>query len=184
MDERNHVLIVEFFLSVAAAWFAYSYWYKRVRNDAFREKLFTIRDGLFDYMVENGLPFDMPAYGLLRSSLNGLIRTTDKGRYTLGVLAVFLRHVAQLPESERRSTTAAAIAEIHDPTHRAHFKKVADEVGRSGFMHVWLEGPISCVATPIVVMKLRQWDDREDEVVEVGVELSRRDDACVEMATA
>lgn len=75
----SRVLVAEFFLTVGALWFVYSYLYKRIRLDAFRETLFTVRDDLFDYMWQHNLPFDNRAYGLLRSSLNGMIRTANDG---------------------------------------------------------------------------------------------------------
>src|SRR2546423_11268978 len=44
------------------------------RLDAFRQKLFAIRDELFDYASAGNIDFNDPAYRLLRRSMNGFIR--------------------------------------------------------------------------------------------------------------
>jgi hypothetical protein len=45
-----------------------------VRLDAFREKMFALRDELFDFAADGNIGFDEPAYRLLRQSMNGTIR--------------------------------------------------------------------------------------------------------------
>lgn len=44
------------------------------RVDAFRQKMFCLRDELFDYAAEGNIRFDDPAYVLLRRQMNGFIR--------------------------------------------------------------------------------------------------------------
>jgi hypothetical protein len=44
------------------------------RLDGFRQKMFGIRDELFDYAADGGIAFDHPAYVLLRRQMNGFIR--------------------------------------------------------------------------------------------------------------
>jgi len=45
-----------------------------VRLDCFRQKMFKVRDDLFDYAASGRVSFDHPAYRLLRQSMNGFIR--------------------------------------------------------------------------------------------------------------
>lgn len=45
-----------------------------LRLDIFRQKMFSLRDELFDYAVAGNVKFDDPAYRLLRQSMNGNIR--------------------------------------------------------------------------------------------------------------
>jgi len=45
-----------------------------LRLDTFRQGMFTVRDELFDYAASGAIPFDDPAYRLLRQLMNGLIR--------------------------------------------------------------------------------------------------------------
>jgi hypothetical protein len=44
------------------------------RLDAFRQRMFGIRDEMFDFAAAGNIPFDHPAYVLLRRQMNGFIR--------------------------------------------------------------------------------------------------------------
>lgn len=176
MTEQARVLLFDFFLSVGAAWFVYSYLYKRVRLDAFREELFTLRDDLFDYMEARGLPFSTHAYGLLRSSINGMIRSANDGSFNLVTLSVYIRAFKESEKAAARTdTVSAAIAAIDELEARKHFEQVFDKIGRLGLRHVWFEGPLSLALTPALIVLLSRWEERKEEVVEVGVELDRHE---------
>jgi hypothetical protein len=49
-------------------------WRAEQRIDVFRQRMFAIRDELFDFASEGGVDFQHPAYQLLRNSMNGFIR--------------------------------------------------------------------------------------------------------------
>ncbi len=149
MTEQARVLVFEFFLSVGVAWFVYSCLYKRVRLDAFRETLFTIRDDLFDYMWQHRLSYEEPAYGLLRSSLNGMIRAADEGSFNLLIVISTIRaHF----DPRVPSRVSAAIAAVRDPETRQHFEEVQKRIAGLAFRHIWLEGPLSFVILPAVMI--------------------------------
>src|SRR5438034_929815 len=42
--------------------------------DEFRQKMFAVRDELFDYAASGEIAFEHPAYRLLRQSMNGFIQ--------------------------------------------------------------------------------------------------------------
>jgi hypothetical protein len=44
------------------------------RLDGFRQKMFSIRDEVFDYAADGNIDFNHPAYVLLRRQMNGFIR--------------------------------------------------------------------------------------------------------------
>ena len=44
------------------------------RLDGFRQKMFSIRDEMFDYAADGKISFDHPAYVMLRHQMNGFIR--------------------------------------------------------------------------------------------------------------
>lgn len=48
--------------------------YRQLVLDIFRQKMFALRDELFDEAAQGGLDFSHPAYGMLRGTMNGLIR--------------------------------------------------------------------------------------------------------------
>jgi hypothetical protein len=61
-------------LSLLLLWFLFHWTYREYRVDLFRQRIFNLRDELFDLAREGVLSFDDPAYGLLRTALNGFIR--------------------------------------------------------------------------------------------------------------
>jgi hypothetical protein len=59
------------------------------RIDALRDRLFAVREKLFDYAAQGGISFDDPAYTKLRMLINGLIRFAHRltfMRFAMGVL--------------------------------------------------------------------------------------------------
>lgn len=53
----------------------WAFWlYPDYRTDAFRQKMFKLRDDLFDDAASGKISFDSPAYGMLRNAMNGFIR--------------------------------------------------------------------------------------------------------------
>ena len=44
------------------------------RQDRFRQNMFALRDELFDFASSGEIKFDHPAYTILRTSMNGMIR--------------------------------------------------------------------------------------------------------------
>src|SRR5437867_4829199 len=87
-----------------SAWFAafglwiYFFWvYRDYRLDAFRQKLFAVRDELFDYAAQGNISFDHPSYRTLRQHLNGMLRFAH--RLTIGWIIGI--SIARLLRSER-----------------------------------------------------------------------------------
>jgi hypothetical protein len=60
-----------------------------LRLDTFRQKMFAVRDELFDYAANGNVRFDDPAYRLLRQSMNGFIRYGHQLTFYRMVLTVF-----------------------------------------------------------------------------------------------
>ncbi len=60
--------------SLAGLVVLYFWLYRDYRIDLFRQRLFALRDELFDLARSGAISFDDRAYGLLRSTLNGFIR--------------------------------------------------------------------------------------------------------------
>src|SRR5262249_49195809 len=52
--------------------------YRDYRVDLFRNRMFALRDSLFDFAAEGQIAFDHPAYGLHRTMLNGFIRFGER----------------------------------------------------------------------------------------------------------
>ena len=78
--------------------------------DVFRQKLFALRDELFDFAADGGIDFSDPAYLELRQDLNGLIRFAHK----ISMFRLLLASWTATPESmaENRVVLQAWIARV------------------------------------------------------------------------
>ena len=89
MEAQDQLAIAQLCLSLALIVFGVCYMHRRTRVDRYRERLFTLRDGLFDYMWKNDIPFDLPAYRLMRAFLNGAIRVASEVTPTMFLAVMF-----------------------------------------------------------------------------------------------
>jgi hypothetical protein len=81
---------LDLLLSLLLAWVAIFICWRGYRTDKYRDQLFALRNDLFDYAARGGVDFAEPAYGILRNTMNGLIRYGDRlsfFKYLLGVVA-------------------------------------------------------------------------------------------------
>jgi hypothetical protein len=69
-------------VSLLGLWYLVFWLYRGYSVDAFRQDMFDLRDDLFDAARTGLISFDHPAYGLLRSTINGFIRFGH--RFTIG----------------------------------------------------------------------------------------------------
>jgi hypothetical protein len=60
-------------LLIAALWWLFAFVYSKYRLDVVRQRLFAIRDSLFQEAAQRDL-FTQEAYGITRTTLNGMIR--------------------------------------------------------------------------------------------------------------
>ena len=61
-------------VSLAGIWLILFWLYRDYCVDRFRQELFALRDDLFDEAESGLVAFEHPAYGMLRSTMNGFIR--------------------------------------------------------------------------------------------------------------
>lgn len=75
MMSANQLAVVLQFSVVAILWtFLVFKVIPYARLDGFRQKMFGIRDEMFDYAANGNIAFDHPAYVMLRHQMNGFIR--------------------------------------------------------------------------------------------------------------
>jgi hypothetical protein len=74
----NAALALPTLVSVAGLWIFLSWAYRDYRVEFFRQRLFAIRDELFDLARSGKISFDNPAYGALRTLMNGFIRFGER----------------------------------------------------------------------------------------------------------
>ena len=74
MSVSNLSLIFQSSSALALLMVVFLVWRAHLRTDEFRQRLFAIRDEIFDYANSGHIGFRDPAYQLLRNSMNGFIR--------------------------------------------------------------------------------------------------------------
>jgi hypothetical protein len=87
-----HVLQLACTLGVASLFF-----FKIVpayRVDTFRQRMFAIRDALFDYAADGYIAFDDPAYLALRRQMNGMIRYGHQLTVFRALMSGFLKYLS------------------------------------------------------------------------------------------
>ena len=111
MDAQDQVAIAQLCLSLGLVGVAFGYMNRRTRADRYRENLFTLRDELFDYMWKHDISFDIPAYRLMRTSLNGAIRAVGavSPLAFVGLMFWLIRRAPARPDRFR-----SAISDVED----------------------------------------------------------------------
>src|SRR5689334_20196537 len=88
---QNFTAALHLLLSLALLWFLIFRLAREYRIDALRDRLFGIRERLFDYAANEGISFENPAYTRLRMLINSLIRFAHRltfTRFAMGVAFV------------------------------------------------------------------------------------------------
>jgi hypothetical protein len=70
----NTDVVLVSLLGLFGLWIVVYYLWPDFRNDSYREDIFSVRDEMFMYAAKNCVPFDHPAYTILRTRMNGLLR--------------------------------------------------------------------------------------------------------------
>ena len=141
MDAQDQLAVAQSILGLALLVFVMGCMHRRTKLDRYRESLFTLRDDLFDYMWKNGVPFDLPAYRLMRDFLNGGIRTAGVVTPLMLAAAALFRDRQQEPAG----ALSAAIEAIEDPDVRARFKQTCSDFAEESLAFF---GPVGLLARP------------------------------------
>jgi len=102
-------------LGLILLWVGVFYLWQDFRHDAFREDIFSLRDEMFLYAAHGNIAFNHPAYTLMRTRMNALLRHGhDLTLFRMGILAVTHKEdpgtsarleeaIAQLPSSIQKT---------------------------------------------------------------------------------
>jgi len=142
-------------ISLAVLWVYVCWIYRGFRDDLLRQDLFDLRDRLFDLAVAKEIEFNHPAYGLLRSTINGFMLAAD--RMSLTSLVMFsVAGGAELREAQSSYAQRwdAALGSLPDGT-KAKLAKIRDRLNDRLIMHVVATSPLTWVLfVPVAVLAL------------------------------
>jgi hypothetical protein len=94
------------------------------RLDDFRQKMFAVRDELFDYAASGKIGFNHPAYRLLRQSMNGFIRYGHQVTFfQINMTMLDWKLTASRPPVDWYEKWNRAIGTIEDETVKAEMLK-------------------------------------------------------------
>jgi len=136
-----------------ALWFLYFFCWHEHRIDAYRQRLFGVRDDLFDYAASGAIRFDDPAYTTLRDLSNGLIRFAHRLTFTR-VWALAL--LGDLPRTNRMEAWMADV-ETRSPEVRDRLLKAHKQIESASLWHVLAWSPLAwiCILVALIIRLLR-----------------------------
>jgi len=129
--------------------------YRSVAILYFRQALCALRDDLFDLAADGIVRFDDPAYVMLRTALNGLIRYADTLNWlTFLGLSVTWRYAGRdiIMEKSFWTRWTNATDQLPDPS-RHHLCRHAREMQRYALIFIFFGTP-SCAALTLPVLTL------------------------------
>ncbi len=104
-------------------------WYfiwREYQKDNYRQRIFAIRDEMFDYIAEQNLGFDYPIFLQLRTTLNGSIRFSDRlDLWNISLLLILGKRIGFNRDSGKlyREKLESIFGKIDDPSVRKKFRE-------------------------------------------------------------
>jgi hypothetical protein len=136
-------------ISLLALWFLYFFCWREHRIDAYRQRLFGVRDDLFDYAASGTIRFDDPSYTTLRDLSNGLIRFGHRLTFTRVWAVAFLGKTLSRP-----NPMEAWMVDVqkHSPDVRDRLLKAHKEIQKASLLHVLALSPLAWVCVLVTLM--------------------------------
>lgn len=103
MQPETIVTLLTTSASIAFLWICHFWLYKNYRVDVFRQKMFALRDRLFDEAADGVIAFDHPAYCTMHRTINGCIRFAHKLDLLQAVLILVFVDEKQLEKNNTDS---------------------------------------------------------------------------------
>jgi hypothetical protein len=142
-------------IGLFALWFLYFVCWRELRVDTFRQRLFAVRDDLFDYAASGAIGFNDPAYSTLRELSNSLIRFAHRATFARVWAAVWF---GNLPRTNPMETWMARVNTL-EPEVRDRLLKAHDDIRKASIRYVVALSPLAwiymLVGLVISLLKIR-----------------------------
>ncbi len=141
-------------LSLIGIWIWLAWLYPEYATDIFRQRMFALRDRLFDEALEGRIAFTHPAYGMLRSTMNGFIRFAH--RISLGQMLWIMMVPSAQPDSRAFTQRWESALSTLDPNTRDHIEQYLQEMNWLVIRHVIRRSPFffTMAIFPAVLMSM------------------------------
>lgn len=138
-------------ISLAIGCYLYFWRFRSYRIDRFRLEMFQLRDELFDEADDGLIDFDHPAYGMLRSMMNGYIRFAGRLNLWLIIALVSLTAGLDVPTEESWLKTTSTL----DPVVRDRLNAYRDRMGHLAMKHAMIVAPEAhVVGLPLLIVAI------------------------------
>jgi hypothetical protein len=147
MDINALAIILQTTIGLVVLCIVFVWLWPAVRLDAFRQNLFAVRDELFDYAASGRIPFQHPAYRLLRQSMNGFIRYAHRISVFQIAMTLLMWKATQVVEPEYGWTKKweNALASIEDDGVKEQLKEFHNRVAVMVAERIVLGSPLLIV---------------------------------------
>ncbi len=118
-------------VSLLGLWFLVFWFYRTYSVDAFRQDMFDLRDDLFDAARTGLVSFDHPAYGQLRSTINGFIRFGHRftiGQFLFMMLLVKTKDLEMIADFDQEWEAAVSDLDGHSRQCLENYKARMDHI--------------------------------------------------------
>jgi len=151
--------IFVFCIGLGLFWFAFLTVYRKFTIDIFRQKMFELRDSVFDYAARGNVSFDHPAYKLLRTAMNGFLRYGHKiSLFELFIISIGTRDIKKVSFSKQWNKALHGIPDEQREEFET-FRKNMNELivlqafAGSPFFLCTVIAPIATIAVPARLYK-------------------------------
>lgn len=130
---------------------------RAVAVDDFRDRIFALRDDLFDRAAAGAIPFGHPAYGMLRRTMNGFLRWAERLRLLDAVLLpAFTRREDRVTVNPFDARWKAATAHL-SASDREWLESYRNRMRRLVIRYLVVGSPVLAVT---LVIPLARWSFR------------------------
>jgi hypothetical protein len=155
-DRLSQIIIFAVF--AISLWYGFFFLYKQLVLDYFRQRMFELRDSMFDLAADGIISFDDPAYGLLRKTINGFLRFGHRISFIELFIAIFVMKNDPVYKDKRISFHRKMGQALHSlPEDKARiYKGYRNRMNEIVIIQLLCSSPVSIIAICIglVIMKL------------------------------
>ena len=153
-EDALHVL--RFCLVLFVVWLVWYQFWIPYRVDYFRQRLFELRDELFEYAKAGNREFTDPAYVNLRRAINALIRYGHRvtiSKILIGM--VVLKNSGRSPMTNAAAEWEKHVAAIEDEETKRRMSGFGNEMLKTVLTHTILISPMTIAAIVFMAIYLR-----------------------------
>lgn len=141
MTNESAYIAISSLISLSGVCYLLFWRYRKYSVDKFRQEVFALRDELFDYAAEGHVPFDHPAYTMLRTTMNGFIRFGHR----LSLWQFLFLAIASNKEERKRATEFESkfleVTETLDEPTRMRMYEFRNRMDMRALSHIFTSAP-------------------------------------------